>query len=290
MREGGDVSFGTHEAEQLLNLGWRQCSAFRSPEQLQVPHGFRREDEWLVVCTQSCSVVSERLAPDPHVEVCVAKPVKKYNPRDPKATGKNARAFLLPFTGPAGSLTLECDINRRFFIPRQECLAFTPDWPSAANERASRAFAGWLARYYSRVALPNQLVVRARASGLFSNIETAIATAFKGEELRNFIDGVFVHWVPDQELEPPQPYTLAMFFLCDGEDAASQVGQLVAAVAERFEGVDGHGGIRLIWDAKSRTSTFVSELSAYHRLSDWDYLSDLGRLAEDNDMIPVGDG
>jgi hypothetical protein len=147
MQQGGRDRFDEAAAGSLLAAGWRQGSAFHAPVDLDVPIAFNRNDEWLVVCTQSCSVVSPRLTADPHIEVAIARPIKKFNPRSPQATGKDFRRFHLPVRGAIGFQALECDINRRFDIPRECFLDFAPESGITVPEGAGRALAGWLARY-----------------------------------------------------------------------------------------------------------------------------------------------
>src|ERR1017187_10195724 len=91
--------FGDAEARRIHSAGWRQGSVFRPPAEFSVPLEFDRGREMLVVCTQSCTVVSERIEADPYIEFLVAEPVKKYNQRSPEATGKNLRQFHLPISG-----------------------------------------------------------------------------------------------------------------------------------------------------------------------------------------------
>jgi len=161
--QGEDQSnFGETEARLILNAGWRQGSIFRPPAEFSVPLEFDRDHEMLVVCTQSCTVVSERIETDPNIEFLVAEPVKKYNPRSAEATGKNLRRFHLSISGVPNTEALACDINRRFFVHRKACLRHPPDVNVGILEESVRNFAGWIARYYTRIALPDELTRRAR--------------------------------------------------------------------------------------------------------------------------------
>ena len=164
--------FGESEARRVLEAGWRQGSVCRPPADLAIPVSIDREKEWLVVCTQSCTVVSPNLANDPHIEFLVAKPIGGYKPNSQEATGKTIRRFHLPISGHPGVAALDCDINRRFVAPRSLCLTTTPDAGIMVSEEASRNLAGWISRYYTRVALPNELVIRAEK--LFDIIKAAL--------------------------------------------------------------------------------------------------------------------
>ena len=52
-------------------------------------------ENFLSLCTQSCTVVSPRFATDPIVEAMVVKLLAKYNPKTFEATGKNQRKLHL---------------------------------------------------------------------------------------------------------------------------------------------------------------------------------------------------
>ena len=69
----------TMDANTILDKGWRQGTVFD-------PRGIAEDikladSEFLIICTQSCTVVSSRFATDPIVEAMVIKPLAKYNPK-----------------------------------------------------------------------------------------------------------------------------------------------------------------------------------------------------------------
>jgi hypothetical protein len=283
MADGEKPKLGPAEAKRLLDAGWRQAIAFRAPAQFSVPIPFDRDNEWLVVCTQTCSVVSERFTVDPFIEVVAAKPISKYNPRSPEATGKNARQFSLPLVG---GEAVQCDINRRCFIDREMFLGIEPDL-SIQVLAAAKGFAGWISRYYTRVAWPNALVDRAKApGGLYESVKAALAHPFgdKGP-LSDWVSAIYVNWKPDDELSEAQgAYQVSMRFLCDNLEADTALGALLCEALDRFEA--GHDGITLQWDVKAKRTTFVTDLDGYYRLSEWDYLTDLGRVGSETDTLP----
>ncbi len=287
MGEGDKPLFGEAEAKRLLDAGWRQAVAFRAPDDLDVPVKFDRVNEWLVVCTQSCSVVSDRLGSDPYIEVAVAKPVKRYKPRAQEATGKHTRRFHLPLAGVDGVEAVECDINRRFFVARELFLTFVPDMGIQVAE-AVKAFAGWMSRYYTRVALPNTLVDRAKApGGLFDSVKAALDHPFEGDApLADWTAGIYVAWEPDSELDDSHSaYLVRLLIVCDGSIAETMLGELLCNSLARFEAEGGHDGISLQWETKARVATFVTDLDGYHRLSEWDYLTDLGKVGSETDNL-----
>lgn len=273
-----DSPFGENEAQRILEAGWRQGSVFRPPVSLALPVPFDHATEWLVVCTQSCTVVSRDLAGDPHIEFLIAKPTGHYKANSQEATGKTLRRFHLPVSGLANAPALECDINRRFVLARKLCLTHPPEAGITASEDAARNLAGWISRYYTRVALPNELVIRAK--GLFNTIQSALKKNTQGgERLAESIDKIFVTWSPDIELQGGL-YHLDILFLCADDDADMRLNSLLEAKLQPFTEEGGHDGIKLSYANKVRTQTFISELEGYKRLSEWDYLSNLGDVAE----------
>lgn len=265
--------FDHSRALRLLEAGWRQGSLFRPEEDLP---GFDPQAEWLVVCTQSCSIVSESLAKDPHVEVAVAKELKSLNARAPQATGKDVRRFHLPVSGRKFQ-AVEIDINRRHFLPRQVLLDISAG-RYQAEESAVRAMAGWLARYYSRIALPNELVRRAKLR-LFPAVSAALQTEWGAGRLHVAVPAIYVKWEPNDEVGEGSPYKVTALFLCKDRGVADALGGHLGEPLAPFEDEGGHDGIEVNWESVSIDETFMSAVDGFSRLTEWDYLSDLGELA-----------
>jgi hypothetical protein len=190
--------------------------------------------------------------------------------------------------GIPGAEALQCDINRRFSIPRRWFLKIAPTANVTVSVRDAKNLAGWLSRYYTRLALPNELVSRTRVSGLFEIIEKALKHKIAdGQPLHQFSDGIYIHFEPDGELAPTDLYRLSLLFLFSSREAGDQFEIQLADRLEPFAKTDGHGGIALRFDNGLTSETFVSQLSAYSRLSEWDYLSGLADVAEDIDKLPA---
>jgi hypothetical protein len=271
--------FGETEARQILNAGWRQGSIFRPPEDFIVPVKFERDHEVLVVCTQSCTVVSPSLPANPHIEFLVAKSIDKYRPRSDEAKGKNLHCFHLPISGIPNTEAVACDLNRRFFTNRTECLNHSPDLGITASGEGVGNFAGWIARYYTRIALPNELVNRAR-KGLFACIKNALDEKLEsGDKLSNGIYKIYIDWTPDLDIQDGF-YEVYILFLCADVGTDIWLNSLLDVPLEPFTHNDGHDGIKLEYESKNTSETFVSEIVGYKRLTEWDYLSNLGDVAE----------
>ena len=271
-------NFGEAEAQQIKNSGWRQGSIFRPPENF-VPVRFERDREVLVVCTQSCTVVSPNIAANPLIEYLVAKPVERYHPNSDQAKGKNSHCFHLPVSGLPNAEALGCDINRRFFADRKECITHAPDNRITPSEEGVRNLAGWIARYYTRIALPDELVTRAK-KGLFEIIQKALRTRnLSGEKMSDAVDKIYIAWSPNSDLQGSK-YQVGIQFLCRDADAAFELGSSLIGPLEPFTENNGNDGIKLVYDAVDKTNTLISALDGYKRLTEWDYLSNLGDVAE----------
>jgi hypothetical protein len=80
---------------------------------------------------------------------------------------------------------------------------------------------------------------------------------------------------------------LSLLFLFSSREAGDKFERQLADQFEPFAKTDGHEGIFLRFDNGLTSETFVSQLSAYSRLSEWDYLSGLADVAEDIDKLPA---
>ncbi len=153
------------DAQSILQCGWRQGSVFdpRTNTELSLPFGLDAT-ELLMICTQSCSVVSERFKTDPYVEIMAVKPLKRFNNRALEAIGKNRRKLHVQLEDPNSDVVaLECDINRRTHISRKLLLGLQLNRVLAIGETGASQVAAWISGNYNRIALPHALVDRMRA-------------------------------------------------------------------------------------------------------------------------------
>lgn len=279
-------AFGNTEAEQISVAGWRQGVPFQVPASLQIDAAYDAVTEWLVICTQSCTVVSPSLENDPAVEVVIGKILGTFNPKSREATGRNVRRFQFPVTGIPGVEAFECNINRRFSFPREKLLQFRPPEGVMVSAKDAKNLAGWISRYYTRIALPDELVRRSKIKGgLFDRVRKALNQKMDdGEPVYTAIDGIFIRWEPGAEPArlsyPSDPYRLDLIFLCERGEADTLLGESLTRDLEQFTDDAGHDGLEVMFDTRQTSQTFVSELSAYNRLSEWDYFSNLADVAE----------
>jgi hypothetical protein len=274
----GESASDDELSQKLQTVGWRQATIFKPDPALDLPAhvGFDAARDYLVVCTQSCSLVSSAFDKDPHAEVLAGTPCESLD--KVQASGRNYRSFHMAVEGIDGYTAIQCDINRRCFIPRKELLGSEPLYGATVTARTARDFAVWLGRYYIRPALPNELVVRVRPrkrkDGLFQLLEAALKPK-KGasEPLHEDIEGVYVSWAPDEELPTDQTYDLFIRILCREEKL---VEELERAFDEQFAPwLDGRekDGVKLTLAVQWVGATNVLDLQEYRKLSELDYLS-----------------
>lgn len=257
-------NLGEEEAQRLLDAGWRQGSVFTSNDIVGVPHGFE-PGQRLIVLTQSCTIVSRRWDVDPHVEVATAVAVAKFNERSPEARGKNLRKLHVPLGGDAPD-ALAINLNSRALVDRRLFLKFEPDGnqPDASE---GRRIGGWIARYYSRVALPNALVGVLQA-GALKALETALKTKFGEGTVHDRISNIYINWSPDDE--SGGPYDVGLLLLATDEDAADFAGNLLFDLLPKPT-----PRLTVTHDALSAESTYVADVEGRVRFTEFDYLSDL---------------
>lgn len=110
---------------RIFDAGWRQ-GTFISLDAVVLPGKLQSTSDipYVVICSQSCTVVLPDLIKDPYVELIVARPIPQHNPRSPEATGKNQRTLHLQIEEGADFPALELSINDRFEMPRAHLLKF----------------------------------------------------------------------------------------------------------------------------------------------------------------------
>jgi hypothetical protein len=272
--------FGEEQAETLLRSGWRQCQIFAPTPEVG---DMGAEGEYWVLCTQSCTVVSPCLIRDPLVEIAKARPLAKYSAKSGEARGRNVRKFHLP-VGDASFEALEININSRRFINRETLLRISPA-SFSVTDGARRNFAGWIARYYTRIALPNELVKRLNVT-ILGKLEPFLkgklddgSAAVRHEEIAS----MWIKFTPDAELSQGNDYDVELMMLCDDPKTAEVMDK--ALESEVFESrtltLDGVG---LSFEVMPTNEMLLSDLNGWHRFTEWDYFSGMGEAA----AIPTG--
>lgn len=265
------------DAVEIQNRGWRQGSVL-DPRTTTVafPLDHRLEhDEFFVLYTQSCTVVSRRFSTDPKVELIVAKLISKYKGKSPEATGKNQRKLHVAYSD--GSAALEFDFNRRFSIDRRLLLDFHPAEGMIIGEIGALKLGAWIGRAYTRIALPDALVENMRKKGgLIDSLKKALDTPY-GEEadpVHFEVPFIYINWQPRNN--ESENFSLNFQFICNEYGAAEVLDESITLLLEKYSEKPEYRGIDFIqWSCKPANETFLTDLDGYERLSEWDYLSNL---------------
>lgn len=273
-------------ARQISFNGWRQGTVFD-------PRGILNkitiaeteislsDDEFLIICTQSCTLVSRRFEADPYAEAMVVKLIDEYNPRSQEATGKNQRKLQIKLLDHPKYKCIECDINKRFMFNRKRLLEMQPSKELILVENAGDKLAGWYGRSITRTALPDLLVER--MGNLSKVIKKCLEKKFYDDQgilspIHESVPYQYIDWQPRKE-DPEGIFTLRFFFLCANPETEENLDRELTEKLTPYLCESGKDGLKIIEIVcKTDDSTFVRDLYPYEKLSDLDYLSDLGEI------------
>lgn len=219
-----DQATSSDEAERLVRAidekGWWQGSIIAGIElekQTQTP----TNSQFLVIASQTCNIYNGDFGKVPFVEFVLAKQLEQRNGAMEK--GDNPRILHVEATSATDALNLELEIQPRIWLPRR-LLAELPispfrlrDFPLDGNQSAKKItkwndnFAGWLARSYTRVTLPDEFNRALKDSRLDKALETKLTK--RPDE----IYGIYLNIGADSDPpwegvlgEMPPPYLLSI--------------------------------------------------------------------------------
>lgn len=124
----------------------------------------RSEVEWWVIASQACNIYNPCFQKVPVFELVAAHRIDKCEPQ--KSRGDNPRALHVEVQAANEIMALELDIQKRWWLPRPLLAECPPPMfrvrdakPGIDSDWSKNLwldnFAGWLARSYTRIALPN---------------------------------------------------------------------------------------------------------------------------------------
>jgi hypothetical protein len=262
--------FGEEQANALHKAGWAQCQIFRPTA--DVPH--IDENIFFVVCTQSCTVVSSDLRRDPFVEIAEGRPLPTFQAKGYEARGRDVTKFHLPVDG-ADFKALEINVNSRRLVKRELLIATQHEGFTVSN-RSRRDFAAWIARYYTRIALPTELVRRLRTTILKKLGQFLTAKTGSPPEARH--DGIASIWIrfqPDTELVNGIAYHVELLIICDEPEIAEKYDrELLQLYGDQAVTID---DIEFSFGVNSLDETRLSDLNEWQRFTDWDHLSGMDK-------------
>lgn len=269
-------------AAKICDAGWRQ-GAVLDPRTagIAVPTNINiLPNEYLIICTQSCSVVSPRFAADPFIELMVAKPLSKFKDNAPEATGKNVRKLHIPLIKPEEFIALECDLNRRFQHERSVLLDKNLMDVFDIGEKGANKLAAWIGRSYTRIALPNKLVANMRVE-LLGKLSRALETPYgdQADPIHYQVPYIYIRWTPTEE--EAEIYILDFLFICSEYGAANVLEDEIALAFKNFLSALGNDGISIqSFKCQEAGETFLTDLDGFERFSEWDYLSNLAEVGD----------
>lgn len=189
-------------ADEIRHRGWRQCSiaADALRERLLRDELLRNvtADDILIVATQDCDLVWQSFETEPYAEIVIGRRVDTADGNC--RFGKNPRR--LQFELPGTRDTYEVLAISRISVPRDILAEYTPDPERKLDEATSRTIPEWLAKRYTRAALPDAFNERSRSA------QAKIRDRLKldGE----LVEAIFLTVVPNAELAPHEAYSLVV--------------------------------------------------------------------------------
>lgn len=165
--------------------------------------------DWLTVVSQTCDVVASRLDQEPLIEVLHCRP-HAGKPRKGRRDLESTRHLdFRPNRATHQQLVLSAHaIADRYVIPRELLAVHDPDAGRALDAAASRKVLAWYALRAGRPSWPNNFCDRVRT--IRDALEDALDTL--SDEIAEVRVGIVEK---AQELEPGQPYHVAVFFVVD---------------------------------------------------------------------------
>lgn len=263
---------------------WYQCSLFRPTDPTKLPDymAFDPATEWLIVCTQTCSICGPASLAEPRIEVMVGTPLAEFDPKLQAAQGKKVATIHLKAEGGSDFPGVKVDLSRRAFIHREILLtAARAKFPISYLTLA--AFQGWIARYYTRIAMPSALVGRIRIpnrTGLQRRVQAILNEYLPMDngpgryQVHTEVSRFYVGWSPDTELSGQDPYTLKLLIVCTTERTKEY---LEVRVEELQSGMRSKPLVNFIAMAapEVRVGDNVTDADKHgmKRFSEWDELS-----------------
>lgn len=152
---------------------WRQGSVFRATDVHAVlaasvdRHPSPAVDatvDRLMVLTQDCDLVHDRLEDEPWAELISLRPLGPYhkNRDNPCLHGKNPRRLVFQIEGESPATWWSLEPHSRFRIPRETLPALAPDPERSLSKKTAQALARWMSRRYTRAAMADAFNIRLR--------------------------------------------------------------------------------------------------------------------------------
>ena len=269
----------------LLQARWRQCSLFSLATgdlgQLPGYMAFEAGSDWLMICTQSCSVCSDDHVREPNVEIMAVTIIPALHSAHKQArSGAMVRELIIRVQDSDMAEAVLCDISRRTFIARSKLLSLTP-YAAAVVPDDAISFQGWMARFYARLALPTELGRRLRASGLLDAMRKLLRGKMAdGREVHLGVDRFYVRCPETAELPSSEPYLVDVMIVCIDDIAREHIDRAVQRLPALAPGEMSRHAITMdMPDVKVLDEVTLRDIRGYSRLNDWDAMSGMADFA-----------
>jgi len=225
----------------LRGANWQQGSVCRNvdvPLLLATPAHPQlacREDDWLVVVTQTCDLLQGDLVKEPQAELLRLSPSR---PSINTSLGWGQHPRFIQLERSASGLILYGSVHDRVWIPKSRLDAIRPDTTRAISEEDTRMLAKWLASRYLRPAFPDAFNLRLqpveKALGKFlrtqrKRLRAVYCTLSSMDELpdEDSYEAEFVLVYPYQDLTQAEGTELAdsfedIFTSCPGVEVSAK--------------------------------------------------------------------
>lgn len=271
------------EASSAEAIDWRQCSLCtpQNPGVLPATLAFEPGKDLLLISTQTCSLVGK--GAEPAFEVFAVALVEGFDSLAAEAKGKITRFLQLALDGDAAGRGIRLDVSRRSILSSQLLHQMQPEQFRVSDDEV-KAFQGWIARYYSRIALPDELDRCLRNRKFHRKVEKALSHTLMDEttdyKVHTDIDKIYVAWEPDRELSADETYTFKMLIVCRRPGTREHLLAELSGLASGVKTAPLTHGVRMDDpDAVLANDVTVKQVSKMKRFTSFDEFSSLAEVA-----------
>lgn len=202
------------DRDRIITNGWRQgvCIAVEQFPQAQqdalLSKGMNKNDI-MVVINQDCDVVCDCLDKEPVIELMRAVPCTE--PNRAHFNAKNARHLVVPAPKFLGEPFLSLSINDRAILMRD--FVETHDVTEVPRIDGDDLYKlkTWLGARYNRASFPDELIARIKPG--LDRMESRLGRMAGDEYVSKYVQGIYMHVEPDDEVAEGDAYNLYCFAL-----------------------------------------------------------------------------
>lgn len=225
----------------------------------------------VLVVSHDCDVVHESFEKEPFVELVRCRPAQ---PDGNLEHAKNPRRLQFPVEVEGASATYEISIHDKVRVDRRILIDVAPDQRILLQDNTRAMIAEWVARRYTRTALPDAFNMRL---GMREHRQLRERIKRLLERYGSEITGVYILLSPDRELEETAIYRAIVRMTVETRlyDSPERIEELDVRLRTPFEDLlNAFTGIKVDNCALVAEADFsLEEFKSMKRLEDWDSLS-----------------